>query len=163
MADSPARTPAQIVDTFMQRSAIGLLLIALKFAITAGAHFLPEAAEDVIDITALLLSIAAVFVILPSFGRYLAGRKADRVCFANVESYLAEMFKEAAMRGFSATFVLLIGLHIVTDLVSLDLPIVFYLDLIIAVMTGAAALSYFMLVRSDEDDAGDDLDPEADA
>ncbi len=163
MADNPAPTPAQVVDTFMQRSAIGLLLIALKFAVTAGAHFLPEVAEDVVDITALLLSIAAVFVILPSCGRYLAGRKADRTCFANVESYLAEMFREAAMRAFSATFVLLIGLHIVTDLASPDLPTVFFLDLIIAVMTGAAAISYFILVRGDQDDADDELDSETDA
>jgi len=152
MAETPAPTTAQIVDTFMQRTALGLVLIASKFVLTATSHFLPAASEDMVDITAVLLSIAAVFVILPSFSRYVAARQKDKSCFANVESYLAEMFKEAGMRAFSATFVLLIGLQIFTDLAEPGLPIVFYLDLIVAVMTGSAAVSYFLLVQDDEEE-----------
>lgn len=161
MAETPAPTTAQIVDTFMQRTAVGLVLIASKFAVTAAAHFLPVTAEDFVDITAVLLSIAAVFVVLPSFGRYVAARQKDKSCFANVESYLAEMFKEAGMRAFSATFVLLIGLQIFTDLAQPGLPVVFYLDLIVAVMTGSAAISYFLLIRDDteEEDLPEDEAP----
>jgi hypothetical protein len=143
---------AQVVDTFMQRTALGILLMSVKFSLAAAAPFLPATLDNALDIAAVLLSIAAALVILPAFARYIERRKSDKGGCRHVESYVVEMFREAGMRAFSATFVLLISLQIFADTVSPDLPVGFYLDLIMAVSLGVAALSFLALVRDDADE-----------
>lgn len=163
MADRPSPSTAQMIDTFLQRTALGLVLIATKFAVTALAPFFTAVNEGLVDIITVLLSISAVLVVFPSFSRYLDRRRKDKAGCKHMESYLATMFREAAIRAFTATFVLIVGLQMFVDLASSDLPVPFYLDLIMAVMAGSAAISFFLLVRDDEDNADDDLDPEANA
>ena len=104
-----------------------------------------------------LLSLLVLVILLPVFIRFVRLRANKDCDWSQPGGYVAEIFGKACVRAFSATFVLLIVLQVVADKYFAALPTAFFLSVILALSLGVLGLTFFYLVRSDEDELDDEF------
>jgi hypothetical protein len=153
--------PAQIIDSFMQRTALGGFLMALAYAMSAAMLVTSSDLAEVLDKLQLGLGILVILVVFPAFLRIVKLRRRSGSDCEETDGYIVAMFKKASTNAFSLTFVFLIIMQVVTEKIQTDLPASFFVDIILAFTLGVFSITFFMLVRSDSDETEDDFDTES--
>ncbi|NVJ97814.1 MAG: hypothetical protein HWE25_06655 [Alphaproteobacteria bacterium] len=152
-------SPAQVADQFVQRTIIGMMLLSISYGGKAAMSIVPTGVVKVIAPVSVLLSVAIVLVVAPGFIRYFALRKAGGGNCPEADSYITQMYREAAVWAFSFTFILLMALGFGTELGLHTWPTAFVLNGTIALSLAALAFSFYRLTR-DTDEEDDDFDQE---
>ena len=153
--------PAQIIDSFMQRTALGGFLLALAYAMSAAMLVTSPEVAEVLDNLQLGLGILVILVVFPAFLRIVKLRRRSGSDCEETDGYIVAMFKKASTNAFSLTFVFLIIMQVVTEKIQTGLPASFFVDIILAFTLGVFSITFFMLVRSDSDETEDDFDTES--
>jgi len=150
--------PAQVVDQFMQRLAVGVGLLSLKHAGNAAQYLVSDTVRHWIGWGNTALSVLIVLILFPAFLRYVRLRRSGTEVCIKSDGYLSHMFKEATTHAFSATFITLIALVLITQKILQDMPAAFFLNIAVAVCIGSLAVSYFFLTRDTDDEDDDALE-----
>ena len=150
-------SPAQIIDRLLQRTAIGVSLMTIAYAMSATMYVIDdEGVVDLIDTLQLILGILVLLVLLPAFVKYVRLYYRQKGECPEVDGYLVEMFRRASAMAFSLTFVFMVILEKVTEKHLTELPTPFFIDTILAFSLGVLSIAFFRVVRSDRDDEVDD-------
>lgn len=153
MSEEKAQEPmAQLYDRFLHRSAIGMFLLALLFAVTAfeqsGVGEVPSVLKYAEKAIAILI---IVFVGPVTFQVYRRKRSFVSTC-EEPEGFLTSAFQRAAMRAFTGCFILLIVLNVLLEKETVDWPAAVIVPALLAFNLGAASLSFFLDNLGDDDD-----------
>lgn len=157
MAEETAQEPmAQLYDRFLGRSAVGMFLLALLFALTAYEQ------SVVVDLPAAAkyagkgLAILIVVLVGPvTFQVYRRKRSFVSNC-DEPEGFLTNAFQKAAMRAFTGGFVILIVLNVMLDKEVVSWPAAVIVPAFLSFQLGIASLSFFLDNIGDEDDEFDE-------
>lgn len=164
MFGSKSETAPQFVDRFLQRTAIGVLMMSLAYLIGAALYLVQDPWQKPLDVGQFLLSIGAVVVVLPVFLGYVRLRASGECSRAETDGFVADVFNRACVMAFSLTFVILIALEPLTRRFFEHLPTPFFINLILGLSLGVFSVTFFRLSHDDEDDDDFDVgDPEPDA
>ncbi|WP_417459997.1 hypothetical protein [Kordiimonas sp.] len=158
MSNKKNISAAQMVDSFLRRTAVCVTIVAFIYGVQAFEFIAPAAIADRIDSLTLVLSILVLVLMLPSFLRFTIFRRSENCRQAEADSYMADRFKLAAHHAFTATFVCLILLQAISRAFEAEiahLPVAFFLDMALAVSLGAFGVGFYLLVRENHDE---DLD-----
>ena len=152
-------SPAQTVDRLLQRSAIGLFLLSLAYAMSATMYLVSDEVAGYMDRAQLALGILILLIVFPAFLKYLRLKyRRESECPAT-GGYIVEMFKKAGAKAFSLTFIFLIALELVAEKYLTDLPTPFFIKTILSFNLGVFSITFFRWVR-DDDESDDDFDAE---
>ncbi|WP_417449374.1 hypothetical protein [Kordiimonas sp.] len=155
-------SPAQMVDSFLRRVGLGVAVVALAYGTSALELVLPATMADYADMARFGLSILVIIVVFPPFVKFILARRRGVCKGADTDSYMAEMFKQAAHHAFTATFVTLIFIEGAIKVLEPQLPTVFFIDLALFISLSAFAVSFYRLTTADDteqdewEDAGDE-------
>ena len=153
--------PAQIIDSFMQRTALGVFLMALAYAMSAAMLLTSPKVADLLDKLQLGLGILVLLVVFPAFLQIVKlRRRTGRDC-EETDGYIVAMFKKASAKAFSLTFVFMVAMQVVTEKLQTGLSPSFFVNVILAFTLGVFSITFFILVRSDSDEIEDDFDTES--
>ena len=153
--------PAQIIDSSMQRIALGVFLMALAYTMSAAMFVASPGVAELLDKLQLGLGILVLLIVFPAFLRIVKLRRRSGSDCEESDSYIVAMFRKASAKAFSLTFVFLVVMQIVTEKLQTDLPASFFVNLILAFTLAVFSIGFFMLVRSDSDETDDDFDTES--
>ncbi len=155
-------SPAQIVDTLLQRTAIGLFLLAIGYTMSATMYVVSDQEiVDLMDRLQLVPSILVLLIVFPAFVRFARLRYRHKNECSEADGYLVEMFKRASAMAFSLTFIFLMTLELVTEKYLAGLAAPFFINATLAFSLGVLSVGFFRLVRGDvDDDSNDDFDTE---
>jgi hypothetical protein len=150
-------SPAQIVDRLLQRTAIGVSLMTVAYAMSATMYVIDDpGVVDLVDTLQLILGILVLLVLLPAFFKYARLHYRQQGECPEEDGYLVEIFKRASAKAFGLTFVFMVILEKVTEKYLTELPTPFFIDTILAFSLGVLSIAFFRVVRSDRDDEVDD-------
>jgi uncharacterized membrane protein len=161
------KSPAQMIDAFLRRTALCVGIVAILYAVQAYEQVAPEALAGYLDKLAMALSALVIILMLPSFLRFRGYRRSKACSRAEADSYIADRFKLAAHHAFTTTFISLVGLQLVIRQLEkrdIHLSSEFFIDASLAISLGAFALFFYRLVRDEDgedDDAYDDEEQDA--
>ena len=151
------KSPAQIVETLLQRTAIGLFLLAIGYTMSAIMYVVSDQEiVDLMDRLQLVPSILVLLIVFPAFVRFARLRYRRKNECTEADGYLVEMFKRASAMAFSLTFVFLIVLELVAEKYLTGLPTPFFINATLAFSLGVLSIAFFRLAHGDGDDEGDD-------
>lgn len=154
MTNGKNMSPAQMVDSFLRRVALGVAIVGTAYGLSALEQLLPEREAGYADMVQFGLSILVIVLVLPAFAKFMLARKRGVCKSAEADSYMAEMFKHAAHHGFTAAFISLITLEMVAKKFTTGLEAGFFLDVALFATLSTFALSFHRLTR-DEDEEDD--------
>ena len=156
-ATTSDESPAQIVERLLQRTAIGVSLLTISYAMAAAMYVInDQGIVDFMDRLQLVPSILVLLIVFPAFVRFARLRYRQKRECAEADGYLVEMFKRASAMAFSLTFIFLIILELVTEKYLTDLPTPFFINATLAFSLGVLSVGFFRLARDDGDDESDD-------
>lgn len=158
MKGNKTLTPVQFVDFFLQRVALGVLLVSFGFAIEVGEYLLGPDVYQWLKVLEMGVSIGVVVLILPAFVRYVWYRRTHGRDFAP-EGYVSEMFRRSCARSFEVTFIFLLVVEVLAHRVFETVPAKIFLDATLFVTLAVMSLMFLRLNRSTDDD--DDFGGEA--
>lgn len=150
-------SPAQVADHFIQRMIIGLVVLALMYAGKAAIELVSGNIGDILTMAMPVGSLLIVLLIIPPLWRYMQLRRANKGRCPEADSYIAQMYKEAAVRAFGFTFIALMVMGYGAELDFYTWSTAFVLNAIIALSLGVLAFNFFRFTR-DSDDEEDDFD-----
>ena len=149
---------AEFIDKFLQRVAIGVVLVALAFNLSALAFVVPDAVAFYLNKIELALGILAVIIVLPQFIKMMRCRMRGEAWAEDADSFVANIYRRAAEKGFSLTFVALVVLIFLSDDYLIELPLEFYFQALLAFSLGVFSLTFFWLLWADEEAPADEFD-----
>jgi len=151
--------PAELADRHASLFGIAVLLVALKFAVSATMHFTDAPTTAILDKAELVLALGGAGLVLAVlvWKRRALTPSQRHAYFADRDSFVFEAIQRARISSWNLTFLALITLEIFaddTDRVSAD----FFVQVALAVLLGVFGLKFFVLMRDsgDEDDGDDD-------
>jgi hypothetical protein len=158
MNRSPAPSKAQYAEVFLERTALGILLLALVYGCAAAEGLSHGRLAQALGWIQLPLRFGVVAVLLPAIWRYF--RRARPGCGHRLDGFVAEMFRRAALATFCATFLLLLSLEFVTrkGLVALS-PSLIAQGLLCASL-GVFGISFMRMARVADEENADDPEPQ---
>jgi len=150
-------SPAQIVDRLLQRTAIGVSLLTISYAMAAAMYVISDQEiVDLMDRLQLVPSILVLLIVFPVFVKFARLRYRLKSECSEADGYLVEMFRRASAMAFSLTFVFLMILEPVTEKYLVGLPAPFFINATLAFSLGVLSVGFFRLARDDGDDESDD-------
>ena len=99
---------------------------------------------------------------LPQFFQLIRRRKGLGIGSHEPESFVIDVYKRAAERAFSFTFIFLLFMDVMTGGMFSVLPAEITIKIVIAVSLAIFALSFFIFNRTsdgEDDDFGEEIDP----
>ena len=160
MSNRPEESPAEALDRFLQRLAIGVFLLGISFALSAANFVASEEVLDIIRPIRKVFGLAVIVIVLPPLLKAFKFKgHVLQKCY-EPEGYVVEMFKRACVMAFSLTFVTLIIIERITDAGLIDLPTPFFLRIALSISLDVFALTFFMSTLASDDDE-DELEDEA--
>ena len=151
---------AQFVDRFLQRTAIGVLLVGFAFAVSAAMYLVTDEFAAYLDKLTLLLGLAAVITVLPVVVRMMRLRANKQCNWSGADSYVSGVFNKACVSAFEVTFIFLIILEPVTKKFLTDQPTDFFINVILSVSAAVLGVAFFYRTRKDADELVDDFEDE---
>ena len=151
--------PAQIVDRLLQRTAIGVSLLTISYAMAAAMYVISD--QEIVglmDRLQLVPSILVLLIVFPAFVKFAKLRYRRKNECSEADGYLVEIFRRASAMAFSLTFIFLMILEPVTEKYLTGLPAPFFISATLAFSLGVLSVGFFRLARDDESD--DDFDTE---
>lgn len=158
MSDEKAQEPmAQLYDRFLNRSAIGMFLLALLFAFTAFEQSTAAEVPSAVKYAEKAIAIVIIVIVGPvTFQVYRRKRSFVSTC-DEPEGFLTSAFQKAAMRAFTGSFILLIVLNVLLEKGAVNWPAAVIVPALLAFNMGVASLSFFLdNLGDDEDDFGEE-------
>lgn len=156
-ATATNQSPAQMVDRLLQRTAIGVSLLTISYAMAAAMYVIDDQGiVDFMDRLQLVPSILVLLIVFPAFVKFARLRYRQKSECAEADGYLVEMFKRASAMAFSLTFIFLIILELVTEKYLTDLPTPFFINATLAFSLSVLSIAFFRLAHGDGDDGDDD-------
>jgi hypothetical protein len=152
-------SPAQLVDKFLQRTAIGVFLLSLSYVMSATVYVVGNEAVSHIGTLKLILSALVLMVVFPAFIKYLKLRLDKNKECPDTGGYVMEVSRRAGVMAFSLTFVFLIVIEWMAGGFLAGLPAPFFINAILAFTLGVFSITFYFLLRGEGDD---DLDDEFD-
>ena len=143
---------AEQIDRMHQRIAMGVVLVAIAYAISAIRFFVNEEVIGVLDIFSKILGITILILVLPAFLKFVNMRRKNRGACKEPEGFVIEMFNQATGKAFQFTFLFLVALEIISKNYLAHLPGEFFIKLIISVTLAIFSLSFFFLNRAGGDE-----------
>lgn len=142
-------SPADIGDRHRHLLALALLAIGVGFGASAVGHPVDQAAEVYLDWVQIGGTAIAVLLLIPILVWKLRNRSADlRHLYFSSEGFVAETMRKAQKASWEATFVVVMLLTVLDEtLARVGLPPEFYLEGIVALMTGVFSLTFLILNR----------------
>jgi len=158
-------SPADIGDRHRHLLAFALLAIGVAYGASAVGHPLDPAAEAYLDWVQVGGTAIAVLLLAPIFAWKLRNRSADlRHLYFSPEGFVAETMRRAQKASWEATFVVVILLAALDEtLAGVGLPPEFFLEGIVALMTGVFSVTFLVLNRVEGDRDPDEREDAADA
>ncbi|MBO6505017.1 MAG: hypothetical protein JJ850_16515 [Kordiimonadaceae bacterium] len=160
MSEDKAPEPmAQLYDRFLNRSAIGMFLLALLFALTAFEQSAAGELPGALKYAEKAIAILIIILVGPiTFQVYRRKRSFVSTC-DEPEGFLTSSFQKAAMRAFTGSFILLIVLNVLLEKEAVDWPAAVIVPALLAFNLGVASLSFFLdNLEDDEDDFAEEED-----
>ncbi|WP_262690131.1 hypothetical protein [Kordiimonas aestuarii] len=148
-------SPAQMIDSFLRRIGLGVAVVAVMYGTGALEAVLPGDYADYADGARFALSALVILLVFPSFAKFMLARKRGVCKGADADSYMAQMFKEAAHHAFSATFIALIAVEFLVKALAPDLPTLFFIDLTLFISLSAFSIAFFKLTAADDEEEDD--------
>ncbi len=146
-------SPAQTLEKFMQRTAIGTFLLAISYTIGTAEYLVSEELADTLNMLQKPLGLLVILLVAPavwSMAR-IGAFKARPGC-DEPESFVKEMLARASTLAFSITFVTLLALQVLSGKVFADQPPAFFIGIALMVSLYVFSISFFVLSRETEDD-----------
>jgi len=142
-------SPADIGDRHRHLLALALLALGVGFGASAVGHPAGQAAEVYLDWVQVGGTALAVLLLSPILAWKLRNRSADlRHLYFSPEGFVAETVRKAQKASWEATFLVVILLAALDEtLARLGLPPEFYLEGIVALMTGVFGVTFLVLNR----------------
>lgn len=150
-------SPAQIVERLLQRTAIGVSLLTISYAMAAAMYVVSD--QEIValmDRLQLIPSILVLLIVFPAFVKFARLKYRRESECPEADGYLVEMFKRASAMAFSLTFVFLIILELVMEKYLTDLPTPFFSNTTLAFSLGVLSIAFFRLMRGEGDGESDD-------
>lgn len=153
-------SPADIGDRHRHLLALALLAIGVGFGASAVGHPAGEAAEAYLDWVQVGGSVIAVLLLVPIFAWKLRNRSADmRHLYFSPEGFVAETVRRAQKASWEATFVVVVLLAVLDEtLARIGLPTEFYLEGVVALMTGVFGVTFLVLNRFERRDDPEEME-----
>lgn len=150
---------AQLYDRFLNRSAIGMFLVALLFALSAGEQLLGDEMPTVLSYAEKALAFLIIILVAPvTFKVYWRKKTLLGTC-DEPEGYLTASFQKAAMRAFTASFLVMLTLYVLYDKQVIDWSAAAVVPALLAFNMLVASGSFlFDNLSGDEDDFDDEAD-----
>jgi hypothetical protein len=147
MSSKPLTDKAEAVDDFIGRVAIIMIVMSVNFTLTAWQYVASEAAGEIIDKIQMVSLLLAGAWIMPSFLR-LKMSGANEMFTS--DSYIASVFKKAAVKAFSLTYLFLVVAEIAARADWLNVPSEFYLSGALAFTTATFSVAFFFFSHSED-------------
>jgi hypothetical protein len=153
-------SPADVGDRHRHLLALALLAIGVGFGASAVGHAAGEAAELYLDWVQVGGTAIAVLLVVPIFAWKLRNRNADlRHLYFSPEGFVAETMRKAQKASWEATFVVVMLLTVLDEtLARVGLPPGFYLEAIVALMTGVFGVTFLVLNRVEPSDDPEEME-----
>jgi len=142
---------AQMADKMLTRTALGVGILTLAYIIEVSEYFLSGTISRVLSYIQLGLVLVVFIVLFPTFINFMKMKAKHKHACSEVEGYLSTTFNHAASTSFRWTFIFLLCVELVTKKASFDLPLPFYVELIIAFTLGIFSLTFYLLIRRDNE------------
>ena len=148
---------AQFVDRFLQRTAIGVLLVGIAFAVSAVMCLVTDETAQYLDKLSLLLGLIAIVFVLPVVIKMVRLKRNKQCDWSGSDSYISGVFNKACVSAFEATFIFLIILEPVTKKYLTNQPTDFFINVILSLSAGVLGLAFFYRTRKDTAELEDDF------
>lgn len=152
MNNKTSASVAEQLDKIMQKTALGVLLVACAYTLGVLKVFFDAPIVTILDYSKMALGILAIVMVLPGFLKGVQLRREHGEACREPEGFIKEMFNKAAGKSFQFTFIFLIFLEMISRNYLAHLPAEFFLKLVIAVTLAIFSLTFFFLSRSDSDE-----------
>jgi len=157
-SDAKQINPAQMADKMLNRTAMGVGIVTLAYIISVSEYFLSGMPLTIVSYIQLGLSLVVLIILFPTFVNFMKMRTSHKQACSEVEGFLSSAFNKAASTSFRWTFIFLLCVELTVKKTNIDLPLPFYVDLIMAFTLGIFSLTFYLLVRRDND--FEDIDDE---
>lgn len=141
---------AEVAERHSRLLLLGVLLLAFKYAASAGMSVSGGVVHQSLDYIELALALAAIGLIIPvclwKLVKLRALPASKRILYFAPDSFAVEAINRAQRISWASVFFLLIILEIVSDK-GTRLPGVFYLQISLSVMLGVFAGAFFAIYR----------------
>lgn len=147
MNSSPPVHSAEAADRHASLLGVAVLMVALKFAASAGLHFVDGPTAEVLDKIEIVLALGAAVLVL-----WILVWKATRLSpqqrrtYFREDSFAFEAMRQARVASWNLTFLTLVVIEIFADDVTSVGPD-FFMQVALAVMLGVFGLKFFVLMR----------------
>ncbi len=145
-------SPAQFVDRFMTRTALGIFLVSLAYGASVFERLLEGETVAILDKLGLALGIGAIVIVLPQFISLIKRRKSLELGSGEPEGFVTDVYKRAAERAFALTFVFLLFMDIMTGRTLSGLSAEVAIKIVIAVSLAIFSISFYLFNRVDDED-----------
>lgn len=153
-------SPAQFVDKFITRTAIGVFLVSLAYAVSVFEQLLAGEGVEILDKVGKALGIAAIVIVLPGFISLIRRRKSLNIGSDEPEGFVTDVYKRAAERAFALTFIFLLFMDVMTGRALSNLSAEVAVKMVIAVSLAIFSVSFYLFNRVSDDDTDGFADEE---
>ena len=148
MTNKKKASVAEQIDKMMQRTALGIFLVAISYAIQTAKFFVTEETGDVLNIIARVLGVIIIILILPGVVKFFNMRRKNRKAGREPDGFVNEMFNKATGKAFQFTFLFLIFFEILSKYYLTHLPGEFFIKVIVSVTLAIFSITFFFLNRA---------------
>ena len=141
--------PAQLADKLLNRTALGVAIVCSAYVLSVIEYFLNGLALTLAGYLQLGLTALVLIVLFPTFYNFIKMRTSNKQACSEVEGFLSNAFNRAAATSFRWTFIFLLVVEMTIKRSSLDFPTPFYIEVILAFTLGIFALTFYLLIRED--------------
>jgi len=150
----PDEQTAEMAERHSRLLLLGVLLLAFKYAASAGMSVSGGTVHQALDYIELVLALAAVGLIIPvciwKLVKLRAMPPSKRILYFAPDSFAVDAINRAQRISWASVFFLLIILEIISGKET-QLPGVFYLQTSLSVMLGVFAGAFFFIYRESEE------------
>ncbi|MEO0423300.1 MAG: hypothetical protein AAF184_13235 [Pseudomonadota bacterium] len=149
MSQSPTFELAQLADTLLTRSALGLVLLGAGHALTLAGVWLDPLTDERLHLARLVLAGGILLLVLPAVLSFAIARRRAACDSASCDGYLLDVFRRACVVAFTATFLVLVALEGSAEHLPPTIDTHVVLNAVLAVTLWMLAGSFFAQILSD--------------
>ncbi|WP_262694266.1 hypothetical protein [Kordiimonas aquimaris] len=143
---------AQLYDKFLNRIALGLLIVAFSLGVDCMRYFVELEVGEALRYVRRGMTVLLFIVVLPTFIKVMMLRFKNRTACQEPESFIVDIYKNASVHGFTATMLMLLTAQVIVGPDVGVLPTEFFIKVILGGGFLAVAISFFVQQRGSDDD-----------
>ena len=156
MSSKQTISAAEVIDRLRWLMFLAMLLMSAVYALETIMFLVDAQTASYLDMVALGISVSLIVIVLYIIYQKRAKlSRDDKHLSTSSDSYTMQILRRACVHSWAATFILQIILTRLTDDGATILPTEFYLKLTMFCMLAVFSISYFVLIRADEDEFAD--------